>query len=72
MAEMNKKIEMKPCPFCGGKVKGTLRNLFAGVILFIKCTKCGAVISFDNARCICKPAEAVEYYNTRAEGKVEN
>lgn len=67
MAEMNKKIELKPCPFCGGKVKAYLKNV--GIfILFFKCRECGAVISFDNE----KYNKAVKHYNTRAKGKVKN
>lgn len=43
--------ELKPCPFCGGKVE--LMNLFTPIKMFY-CTnygKCGAVVSFNNEFC---------------------
>jgi hypothetical protein len=52
--------ELKPCPFCGGEVKKYNR-----LLIFIKCQKCGATISFDNDVCNRAPTKAVKYYNTR-------
>lgn len=57
--------ELKPCPFCGSKVREAegIRN-----ILFYLCTnsKCGAVISFDNLAADLTPSKARENYNRRA------
>ena len=44
-------INLKPCPFCGGKAD--YMTLFSGMKMFY-CRNhktCGAVISFDNAAC---------------------
>lgn len=44
-------MELKPCPFCGGRV--TLMNLVTPIKMFY-CTNykdCGAVVSFDNDVC---------------------
>lgn len=43
--------ELKPCPFCGGKVE--LMNLYTPIPMFY-CTnfrECGAIVSFDNDIC---------------------
>lgn len=53
--------KLKPCPFCGGKVNTTIN--FG--LLFFKCKRCGAVISFDNKECNQKPIKSCEYFNTR-------
>lgn len=39
---MDEKKEIKPCPFCGGKVQHH-RNSF-------ECAKCGYTIVFDNLK----------------------
>ena len=43
--------ELKPCPFCGGKVE--LMNLFTPIPMFycMNTQTCGAVVSFDNPQC---------------------
>lgn len=43
--------ELKPCPFCGGKVE--FMNLFSPIPMFycLNYTECGAVVSFDNDVC---------------------
>lgn len=42
---MEKKTELKSCPFCGGKARCAIG--FMG-LNFFKCTECGATVSFDN------------------------
>jgi tRNA(Ile2) C34 agmatinyltransferase TiaS len=54
--------EFTPCPFCGGKIK--LKGLMG--LLFFKCQKCGATISFDNDECNKTPEKAYEYFEKRA------
>lgn len=54
--------ELKPCPFCGGKVRRVIG--FMG-LNFFKCQKCGAVISFDNDYYNDHQDEAIEAYNRR-------
>lgn len=58
--------ELKPCPFCGGKVR---RVIGFGGLNFFKClsTYCGAVMSFDNDYYNEHKNEAIEQYNKRAE-----
>lgn len=56
--------ELKPCPFCGGKVRVT--KGFCGV-LFFKCTKCRAVVSFDNDTCNLHTEKAINHWNRRIE-----
>ena len=46
-----KMSDLKPCPFCGGRVE--LMNLTMPIRMFY-CTNyqtCGAVVSFDNPKC---------------------
>ncbi len=59
--------EIKPCPFCGGKVKET-RGVLNAPFCFYKCSnpKCGAVMSFDNFAANTVPIKARENYNRRA------
>lgn len=54
--------ELKPCPFCGGKVRRVIG--FMG-LNFFKCRQCGAVISFDNDCYNTHKDEAIEAYNRR-------
>lgn len=56
--------ELKPCPFCGGKVKAT--RDFCDV-LFFKCTKCKVVASFDNETCNLHTDKEIDYWNRRVE-----
>lgn len=60
-------IKLKPCPFCGGKVKVKIvkNNFYNEEVYFIKCQKCGAVISFDNHTCNVAPEKAIDYFNRR-------
>lgn len=62
-----KNDKLKPCPFCGSKVR-----IAEGIrgLLFFACTNyknCGAMISFDNDMCNRFPKTAVMKYNKRAE-----
>lgn len=55
------KEELKSCPFCGGKVKQSIKfNLY-----FFNCYKCGAMISFDCDECNHQPAKAIDKFNGR-------
>lgn len=56
--------KLKPCPFCGGEVK-TTKVLYG--LIFFKCKKCGAVVSFDNDYYNRNPDKAVYAWNRRAE-----
>ncbi len=61
--------ELKPCPFCGGEVENvkTFKDRYVFYqILFFKCKKCGAVVSFDNANSSINYMNAVETWNRRA------
>ena len=53
---------MRECPFCGGAVKA--REGFMGLV-FVRCRKCGATVSFDNDECNRGPWKALEYFNRR-------
>lgn len=55
-------MELKPCPFCGGKIKRVIG--FRG-LNFFKCSKCGAVVSFDNDYYNTHKDEAVNAFNRR-------
>ena len=62
--------ELKPCPFCGGKVNRMIG--FRG-LNFFRCRKCGAVISFDNDYYNTHKSEAIAAWNHRTpvkEGEV--
>ena len=54
------KIELKPCPFCGGKVNKRKAPLM-GTIMFV-CEKCGADICFYGAE---HEPKATEAWNRR-------
>ena len=54
--------ELKPCPFCGGKVKRVIGIMGLN---FFKCQKCGAVVSFDNDYYNTHQNEAIEAWNRR-------
>ena len=56
--------ELKPCPFCGGKVKRVIGIMGLN---FFKCPKCGAVINFDNDYYNTHQNEAIEAWNRRTE-----
>ena len=55
--------ELKPCPFCGKKVR---RCIGFGGLNFFKCNSCGAVVSFDNDYYNSHTNEAVKAWNRRA------
>ncbi len=61
---MEKKTELKPCPFCGGKARRVIG--FMGVNFF-KCTACGATVSFDNEYYNNHKNEAVKAWNRRVD-----
>ncbi len=61
---VNATIKTSPCPFCGGNVQIT-NGISVLPFLFFKCTKCGAVISFDNEECNYNPKKAKEYFERR-------
>ena len=54
--------ELKPCPFCGGKVR-RVTGLIG--INFFKCQKCRVIIRFDNDYYNDHQDEAIEAYNRR-------
>lgn len=56
--------ELKPCPFCGGKIS---RQIGFGGLNFFKCLECGVVISFDNDYYNTHRNEAIAAWNCRAE-----
>ena len=57
-----KKLELKPCPFCGSKEARLARNCYGQN--YVRCMNCGAVVwgKFDE-----RPSEKqiVEIWNTR-------
>ena len=61
---MEKKTELKPCPFCGGKARCAIG--FMGVNFF-KCNKCGATVSFDNEYYNNHKNEAIKAWNRRTD-----
>ena len=69
---MMRNDKLKPCPFCGGKVKEAEG---IGGLLFFACTNyknCGAMISFDSPICNRFPKSAVIKYNKRAGDEQES
>lgn len=63
MIKDNINNQLKSCPFCGGKVK--VYKGFRGLI-FIKCSICGSVTSFDNDQCNAKPYKVIKLWNRRS------
>lgn len=64
MAEV--KEELKPCPFCGGKIKLDEDDFY-----MFCCDKCGAGITFakeleDGTATDCNKKESIEKWNRRA------
>lgn len=41
-------IELKPCPFCKGRIRLTHGDVVKSRLPIFKCKSCGAVISFDD------------------------
>lgn len=60
---MKARINLKPCPFCGGKVTA-VPGLMAGITM-IHCRKCGATVSFQQKEELDQTFEA---WDRRAEG----
>ena len=62
------KPELRPCPFCGGRV---IRVRGWNGLNFFKCLchGCSAVMSFDNDYYNLHTDEAVNAYNKRTEDK---
>lgn len=58
--------ELKPCPFCGSKVKKA-KNPLTKTILFV-CEKCGADVCFFGAE---KDPKATKAWNKRASNDYE-
>lgn len=56
--------ELKPCPFCGERVR-RVRG-FMG-LNFFKCKKCAALVSFDNDYYNTHKSKAIEAWNRRVE-----
>ena len=56
--------DIKPCPFCGGKVQVDHGDSNAP-FLFFRCLKCGAVVSFANEECDAQPELAKNAWNRR-------
>jgi len=59
--------ELKPCPFCGGKVE--YMTIFSGMKMFYckNYNTCGAVVSFDNPACnMGGDKEKTDAWNRRA------
>lgn len=64
------KDRIKPCPFCGGRIKAI--KSFAGMLLF-KCRgECGCIVSFDKTGCNNHPEKVIEVFNRRAVDNAEN
>ena len=61
---MEKKTELKMCPFCGTDVQRVIG--FMGVNFF-KCTECGATVSFDNEYYNNHKNEALKAWNRRSD-----
>lgn len=59
---------LKPCPFCGGKVKSKLATHNGVTLMFFNCenAKCGAVVSFNNPLSNYYPKHTDVFYNARA------
>lgn len=58
--------ELKPCPFCGGRVE--LMNLMTPIKMFycLNYQTCGAIVSFDNPLANRFDKAKVEAWNRRA------
>ena len=61
---MEKKTELKPCPFCGTDVQRVIG--FMGVNFF-KCTEYSATVSFDNEYYNNHKNEALKAWNRRSD-----
>lgn len=61
---MKRKTKLKPCPFCGGKVR---RIIGSTGETFFKCDVCDATVWFDSHYCNVHKREAIEAWNRRAD-----
>ena len=61
---MEKKTELKPCPFCGAQARRVIG--FMGVNFF-KCNECGATVSFDDEYYNNHKNEAIKAWNRRTD-----
>ncbi len=61
---MEKKTELKMCPFCGTDVQRVIG--FMGVNFF-KCNECGATVSFDDEYYNNHKNEALKAWNRRSD-----
>lgn len=62
MFKRKKKIELKPCPFCGGEAT-MVKGIVMGTNTFT-CGKCGADVMFFGAELDAK--KAIEAWNRRS------
>lgn len=57
------KDRVKPCPFCGGRIKAI--KSFTGMLLFQCRGECGCIVSFNTAECNDHPEKAIKAFNRR-------
>ncbi len=63
---MNQKIELKPCPFCGGEA--AYKELSGGSHIMVKCAECGiGTEAFRNHIYYCAADKVAEVWNRRAD-----
>lgn len=55
------KRELKPCPFCGGKVQ-IFKGIIAGLSMIV-CTECRATVSFGGKE---EESQTIKAWNNRA------
>lgn len=55
-------LKLRSCPFCGGKPKMHVNELFIDFSA-VECPTCNAIVSFVDAE---TPEETAEMYNRRA------
>lgn len=72
-----KRVELLPCPFCGGSAEIRIEKRYDGTVLyavkFIRCTNCLAstMMCFDGGYhdSFCSDEEIAEMWNHRVPGK---
>lgn len=66
---MKDKIELKPCPFCGGEAR-LEKDYDGGWSAFVMCDKCLARTGLISANIrYCANDKAIEVWNNRVSGK---